>query len=115
MSISNDVIFDFYQIQKDFGYLLSLNMFREINEFGCSNFNLEIILCGFPFYTENQKLVLKFGGVRDIKMGTLDGLPKLLISVCDISNRQMEELVFKIREENDLFSFYCKAFIYDIL
>lgn len=116
MSRFSNIISDFYQIQKKFGYLQSINLLRDINNDGCSSFSLEIVLCGFPYYQGDQKLKLKFDGVRELKIGDLDGLLKIFINLRDISENQMEGIRLKVKEdENDLFSFYCQDFIYDIL
>ena len=116
MKKSNDLIFEFYQKQKEFGYLQSINLSRNIIEDGCSEYALNIILCDYPFYEGNQKLLLTFLGVRDFKIGNLEGLLKLLISITNMSENQMEGINYRVKEdENELFSFYCKTFEFEII
>ena len=69
----SDKISEFYKKQKDFTYLQSFNLSRDINENGCSDYSLNIVLCDYPYYEGNQKLLLTFLGVRNFKIGDLDG------------------------------------------
>ncbi len=111
----NNLISDFYQIQKEFGYLQSIKIFRDITNIGCTDYHLVILLCDFPHYKDAPVLKLKFEGVKDLKIGELDGLIKLLICIKDVSEYQMEGVSFKITEnENNLFSFFCERFEYEI-
>ncbi len=112
----SDLVSEFYQKQKDFGYLQSINLSRDFNENGCSDYSLNIVLCSYPSYEGNQKLLLSFLGVRDFKIGDLDGLVKNFINITDISDQQMEGIKYRVKEdENGLFSFYCKSFGYETL
>ena len=112
----SDVITGFNKIQKDFVFLQSINLSRDFNENGCSDYSLNIVLCDYPYYEGNQKLRLTFLGVRKFKTGISDGLVRHFVSIIDVSNHQMEGIKYKvIEDENDLFSFYCKTFKYEIL
>lgn len=112
----SDVISEFYKKQKDFGYLQSIELSRDFNENGCTEYSLSIVLCDYPYHEGNQKLLLTFLGVKNLKFGDLDGLVKHFINITDVSDHQMEGIKYKVREdENDLFSFYCKTFQYEIL
>lgn len=111
---SDILIANFYNKQNSFGYLQSINLSRSIDDIGCSEYFVCIILCSYPFYEGDRKLSLKFSGVKNLKVGDLDGLFKLTINVTDISERQMEGISYKVSEqENDLFSFYCDVFEYE--
>lgn len=115
MKKSNGLFSEFYQRQKEFGYLESINLSRNIKEDGCSDYSLNIVLKGYPFYEGDQTLILTFWGVRNLKIGDLDGLLKLLFSITDISESQMEGIKYRVKEdENELFSFYCKTFEFEI-
>lgn len=112
----NDSIADFYQKQKEFGYLQSIKLMRDLNDDNHSNYYLNIILSSYPFYKKNQKLLLTFTGVKNIKIDNLEGLYKLLINIRDISGNQMEGINYRVKEEeNDMFSFYCKKFEFQII
>lgn len=116
MKNSNRKISDFHHKQMDFGFIQSINFFRNINNDGCSEYSLNITLCGNPYYEGNQKLILNFLGVRDIKIGDLNGLFKSLIYITDISEDQMEGINYRVKEdEYQLFSFYCETFEYEII
>ena len=110
----NNLILDFYQIQKKFGYLKSVNISREIDNIGCTDYQMVMFLCNFPYYEGDSMMKLKFKGVKDLKLSELDGLVKLLISIKDLSTDQMEGVGYKIKEdENNLFSFFCEKFEYE--
>lgn len=112
----SDSVSEFYKKQKDFGYLQSIDLRREFNENGCSDYSLHIVLCDYPYYEGNEKLLLTFLGVKNFKIGDLDGLVRQFINITDISDHQMEGIKYKVREEeNGSFSFYCKTFEYEIL
>ena len=45
-----------------------------------------------------------------------DGLVKHYINITDVSDHQMEGIRYKVKEEeNEVFSFYCRTFEYEIL
>jgi hypothetical protein len=112
----SDVISEFNNIQKDFAFLQSINLSRDFNENGCSEYSLNIVLSDYPYYEGNQKLLLTFFGVRNFNTGDLDGLVRHFIHITDVLDHQMEGIKYKVREdENDVFSFYCNTFEYEIL
>lgn len=117
MKKSKDFTIDFNQRQREFSYLESLHLSRNIgDEDGCSEYSLNVTLCGYPFHEGDQKLVLSFLGVRNLKIGELDGLYKLSINVNNISEDKMEGINYKVKEdENELFSFYCAEFEFQIM
>ncbi|MCT4596535.1 MAG: hypothetical protein N4A50_01480 [Vallitalea sp.] len=116
MKIIKNSLVDFYNVQKKFGYIYSINLKRDIDANGCSEYMLDIILCDYPNYEGCPKLLLHFLEVRDFKLGNIEGMFKLLIHITDISERQMEGIKYKVQEEeNTSFSFYCNAFEYKIL
>ncbi|MDQ2087481.1 hypothetical protein RBH29_13700 [Herbivorax sp. ANBcel31] len=113
---SNNLISKFYQKQKQYGYLKSIELSREINDNGSSAYSLKIILCGYPFYEGEEQLLLIFFGVRDFKASELDGLCKTFINITDRSNQQLEGIKYRVKEdENEMFSFTCKSFEFKII
>ena len=115
MNNINNIISNFYKYQKQFSYLQSFNISRNISNDGCSPYILNIIFCDFPFYSGDKKLTLKFKEVRDLKIGCIEGLLRLQLNITDISNYQMENINLKVSEiENNIFEFYCKTFEYCI-
>jgi hypothetical protein len=116
MKIINELLNDFYQKQKKFGYLQSLNLSRSISDEGCSEYSLNITLFDYPYNEGDQKLVLTFLGVRDFKIGNLEGLLKLLITIRDISDDQLEKINYAVlEEENELLKFYCEEFDFRVI
>lgn len=116
MNKSKDFVFNFNQRQRDFGYLQSLHLSRNIGDDGCSEYSINITLCDYPFYEGDQKLVISFLGVRSLKIGELEGLYKLSININDVSEDQIEGINYKVKEEeNEVFSFYCAEFEFQIM
>jgi|GEM_PF-1725684 len=113
--MSSHVGSDFYDKQKEFAYLQSFLLRRNLNEVFCSDYILSIVLCGQPHKETDEIMLLTFSGVKDIKIGDLGGLVRLFIHVLDIADAQMEGITYKVsEEENGLFSFYCKEVEYEI-
>lgn len=48
----NELVFNFYQKQKGFCYLKSINLYRNIDEDGCLKYSLNITLCEDPYYAD---------------------------------------------------------------
>jgi hypothetical protein len=116
MKKSTVLMSDYYQKQKEFGYLQSFNLYRNLNEVGCSEYDLNITLSDYPFYEGDHKLLITFSGVRNLRIGDFEGLFKLIINISNISKDQMEGINYKVKEEEyELFSFYCDKFNFEIL
>ncbi|MBP1988685.1 hypothetical protein [Paenibacillus eucommiae] len=116
MSKYNEHISDFYQKQKLYSYLKEINVKRNLDGEVCSDYELIITLCEYPFYEGNKRLKLYYFGVVDLKVGNLDTIFRLDIGINDISNRQMEGVKYQVIEnENLLFSFYCREFKFELL
>ena len=115
MDRTNNNLAEFNSIQSEFGYLLSLEITRELNDLGCTEYTVNIILCNYPDH-HNSKLLLSFTGVKNLKLGDLDGLVKNFISITDITSHQLEGIQYSVKEEeNETFAFYCKTFRYEVL
>lgn len=115
MKEANDRIVEIYEYQKRLGYLQEINLYRKDNAEGGAEFILDITLSEYPFQEYNQKLVLKFTGVRNFTLCNVDNLYKIMICITDIRTYQMEDINYRIKEEeNDIFSFECKKIFYEI-
>jgi len=115
MNKLDNSISEFNRIQNEFGYLMSIEISREFNEIGCTDYSVNAVLCNYPDINI-AKILIRFTGVRNLKFGDLDGLVKNFISISDISTHQIEGVKYSIKEEeNETFSFYCKSFSYEIL
>jgi hypothetical protein len=107
---------EYYQIQKRFCFLESIKLSRDIGENNCAEYSVEIVLCNLPFYEGDNKLLLSFYGAKDIKIGRIEGLLDLLITIVDVSESQLEKIRFKVKEdENEQFSFYCDSFEFKMI
>ena len=113
MTTSDLLISKFLTKQKEFCYLQTLSLRRDIYENSCSEYNADVVLCAYPFSQHNKKLEVKFTGIRDLRIGKIDGLFALLITINDVSGDQLENINYSVKEdENGLFSFYCRNFSY---
>jgi hypothetical protein len=63
------------------------------------------------FGSDAKRLQLDFTGVRDLKIGSLDGLMRYAIDIRSIAERQLEGLSYRVVEEEwGLVSFACADF-----
>jgi hypothetical protein len=106
----------FTQSNKKYPFLKSLHIDRTLNEGGCSEYHLTIALCNFPFYEGDPQFVLTFSEAKDIKIGSLQGMLRLMIEITDISKDQLEGMNYKLHEEEyDLLSFCCEDFDFQVI
>ena len=116
MKETADQISDFHKLQKEFGFLESIKLHREIGAEGCTEYSAEIIMCDYPSYSVGNKLLLLFHGMKDIFFGDIEGLLKLQITVIDVEGDQWEKIRFKVKEvEHEQFSFYCDDFSFRVI
>ena len=109
------LISEFNALQKKFGYLQTISLRRDIYENNCSKYLLELILSAYPSSQRNKKFEINFSGVRGFNISNIDGLIAISINIADISTDQMEEINYYVKEdENDLFSFYCSNFNFNV-
>ncbi len=113
MSYKDDAIRQYYSLNPgQFGFLESLKLYREFCDSGCSDYILELKLRNYPGKKKEERLLnLTFTGVRNLKIGVLEGILNLLIDIRSVHEYQLEDLCYKIVEnENEAFSFFCKDF-----
>ena len=118
MSKSDILISDFYQKQKDFKYLQSINLHRNFDSDGVNCYNLDVTLCMNPSNNENETLLLNFVEVVEFRSGNFDfGLGcSIFLQITDISDHQMEGINYRVKEdENELIAFSCRTFEFEIL
>ena len=116
MRHSKELIISFNKIKRGFSYLQTIDIHRIIMGDGCSDYCINLILTDYPFYEGDEILVIKFTGIKDIKIGYLEGLISLLITIEDISFNQLEGLNYKVKEiEEEIFSFYCNDFTFEVI
>lgn len=92
-----------------FPFLESFSLEREIEGGRGSEYTLRLRLASRG--GEAARLEVTFEGVRDLRVGSLEGLLALLIDVKSVRRDQLEGLHFEVREqEHDVFSFSCSEF-----
>jgi hypothetical protein len=91
-----------------FPFLVGFSLEREITADASSDYSLRLRLAP----REGQpKLELHFEGVRDLRMGNLEGAFAMVLTIRLIRADQMEGLAFKVQEdEQHAFSFVCSDF-----
>jgi hypothetical protein len=93
----------------NYSFLEVFELSRNVGPEGCSDFDCKVVLSGLD--PSSPRLVLTFEGVRDIKLGRLEGLFKFNLNIRPIRNHQLEGLNYRvIEEEYDALSFSCRAF-----
>ena len=98
-----------YEMQKKYGYIKSINLFREISGEECGKYNLELSLVNFPCWDIEEHLNIIFEGVSNLTLGNIDNLLKVFIKIDSIAEWQHEDTRYAVKEcENDLFAFRCK-------
>jgi len=112
MNYKDNAVEQYYSLNPaQFGFLESLKLDRGFNDEEHSDYTLELKLRSHPDRKDRRMLDLSFTGVKDLKIGDLDGLMNLFIDIRSVYEHQLENLRYKIAEnENDAFSFFCKDF-----
>jgi len=107
-----EIIKTFYEKNKRFGYLKDIHLLRDITDEGCTDYQINLILTNYPYYEGDEIFNIIFKGVKDIKIGKLDGLLKLVFEIRDLSSDCLENIKFRVYEsENEILSFYCNEII----
>lgn len=112
MNYEDDAVRRYYSLKPaQFGFLESFELRREIQKGKCSDYALKLEMRSLQEDKDQYYLTLSFTGVRDLRIGDLEGLTSLLIDIRSLQGYQLEDLCYRIAEnENDAFSFCCKDF-----
>ena len=98
-----------YDKQKDYGYIKSIEIHREIDKEECSKFNVKVALVKFPCQDADDLFEITFERVSNLKIGDIENLFKVFMQITFIGDYQREDENYIVTEsENDLFSFSCK-------
>lgn len=98
-----------YDKQKEYGYLKSIEIVRNIFGEESEPYNLKISLVSIPCWDIEDQFEIVFEGVHNLKIGDIDNLLNVVIQIEAIENFQNENQNYMVREcENELFSFTCK-------
>lgn len=97
------------KLQKEYGFIKSINLTREINGEECGQYNLKLSLVDFPCWDTKEHLDIVFEGVSNLTLGNIDNLFRILIRIDSLVEWQHEGARYAVKEcENDLFTFRCK-------
>ncbi|MBO0455541.1 hypothetical protein JZO77_02125 [Enterococcus hulanensis] len=108
--INNKKILEFYKEQSKFGFIESVKIYKDIKDEHYVNY-LEISFFNYPYVEGDKKMLITFQNISDLNLGNLDGLLKTVFSITDISSYQMENVKYKVvDDENNLVCFNCKDF-----
>lgn len=98
-----------YEKQKEYGYIKSINVFRDIYGEECSQYNIKVALVDFPCWDKDNHFDILFEGVTNLQIGDIDNLFKVSLQIDLIAEYQYECANYFVKEcENELFSFYCE-------
>ena len=116
MRNSNLLISELYEKKKGFSYLRAIHVYWDTCEDEYSKLHVDMVLCDYPFDKSNSEFKIKFTDVKDLKLGRMNNICTLLLDIYDISSHQMEDINFRVTEEEEnLFSFYCKSFAFEVI
>lgn len=98
-----------------FKYLESMELHRIVDDTSAETYRLSITLLEEP-QAFSERALFEFFGVRELRIGSLDGLLGLLFEVRDETCRQLEDLKFRVVEsEQQAFTFWCRDFEFRLL
>lgn len=104
-----EIIDKIYKLQKNYRYIKSINISRNVFGEEWSDFDLCITLCEYVSWDESDEFTIIFKNVKDLELGDIDNLFCVCFDIQSVSYRQMENINYSVKEsENDLFSFLCK-------
>jgi hypothetical protein len=96
---------------EDFPFLKTFTLSRHLVDGELGAFDLVMVFVPAIVIESARRLVLRFEGVRDLKVGDLEPLFMLRLEVRLIRDQQLEELNYKVVEsEHDAFRFLCRDF-----
>ena len=109
MSAVNDTINSYYSLNpSQYGYLEAFKLYRDIFKEGCSDYFLELQMRSISDFSDQKRLHLFFSGIKELKIGNLEGLLGLLIDIRSVQEYQLENVKYKVVEsEYEAFSFLC--------
>lgn len=99
-----------YKVQKEYGFIKSIDLFREITGEECGQYNLKLSLVDFPCWDADENLNIIFERVSNLTLGNIDNLFKVSIRIDSLVEWQHEGVRYAVKEcENDLFAFRCEG------
>jgi hypothetical protein len=108
---TDEYIEQYYALRKaEFGFLERLELRQTGDPIGWSGLRVQIDLRSALRF-DSRRLCLVFEGVRELRIGTIEGLFLYMIEIRSIVASQLEDLNYRVVEgEYDAFSFLCKSF-----
>ena len=111
MTTAEELIQHFYALRKkEFGFLERLELQQSVDPAVWAGFRLEVDLRA-SMDLHSPRLLLEFVGVKDLRIGTLEGLLRYILDIRWIGAAQLEGRNYKVVEsEYDALSFTCDSF-----
>lgn len=91
--------------------LEALSITRQVSSERATDFVLTLRLKFIGSGESGRVLYLEFTGVRDLKVGNLEGLLGLAIEISPVRDQQLEGIRYRVsEEEHGTLSFWCGSF-----
>jgi hypothetical protein len=106
--ISDDV--DAYRNSKThrYGFVENIELSRHVRGNQADDYLVKVIL---RVADSDDRIRMEFRGAREIQFGRLEGLVASMISIIDVSDRQLEGLRYRVTDqEHGVISLYCASF-----
>lgn len=98
----------------NYGYLEDLHFEQSVDPRTRTGSTLTLILRSKPD-SLSEALCVKFSGVADLQVQSLEGLFSLVIDIQSIRDQQLDGRAYRVTElETDAFAFYCSDFTANI-
>lgn len=109
MNSTEEKIKRYYSFKpSQYGYLETFKLHRDIHKDGCSDYSIELQMRSTMDISDDKRLYLSFSGIKELKIGDLEGLLSLLIDIRPMQEYQLEGVNYKVVEsEYEAFSFLC--------
>ncbi len=105
-----ELIQEIYEKLKECPYIYKICVEKEIIGNACYNNVLKLDFCNLSHNYNENKISIIFQDVQNLEIKNFDGLMCVYIDIIDLSDRQLENINYYIKEsEEDMFSFYCSS------
>lgn len=108
-----------YKLIGKTGYIESFSFSREMYEYPLEGDSLTIVLCDYPYKFGKDKLKIVFYNIQDIRIYNINNiflvLSHIVLTIEDISDRQLEAINYRVEKAEDMFSFVCEDFEYEVI
>lgn len=114
--MEHDKINKIYELIKKSGYIQTININREMDTESTKEYDVTLVISTCPFYEGDKKIKLIFHKVQDFKLGDINNFYKIWLEIQDISDRQLEDIGYCVREiEYNMISLLCWDITYEMI